>query len=377
MLATLPLPLREACELHLSDRNHLKEVLLAADPQRSLGHLFSKLNALEEACVGRHRTGEADLPVDADAKLRDSAAIKEQWPPALHVSQDLPSHSAHDVLQCRLRPARANLSDCTMMALAATGSSTLFSWLSKVGHSKHAIHNHAADTWEGLLLADKIQGKGKRKMPACVIISLRDPAERLESGMRFDLFGVPGHVGSLVSNAGQLLHGRITRRTDLDGLIAALRDCSNASSRVGNGNCSAAQQAAGNGMLGMYTSSAARPIWPHGLNLAGVPGPQGGSYYMVSQLAYLRGLHCRNETSPDVHFVCTERLSEGLDALSRRIGTGAGSLVNAARQNRSSSHDSEHARISPQSADFVRNSMFPWDTALHEAICKRPESKFV
>ena len=83
----------------------------------------------------------------------------------------------------------------------------------------------------------------------------------------------------------------------------------------------------------------------------------GGNHFLVSQVDYLRGLHCDVQ---HVFFVCTETLSSDLSALGNRYG-----LVAPIKHNnqRIGSHNKSHL-LSEQEATFVRQCLYPGDTAV-------------
>ena len=290
--------------------------------------------------------------------LRDAG---EPWPAARAVSFFLPAHTVSDIIRYTQRPPRARLSECTNLAIAGTGSSTLATWLAKV--SIHSHHNHALDTWERLLKWERLRGHAR---PKCVIVILRDPAHRLESGARYEIF--ERRVGQFISAAGQHLHPDNPRATKLSELIQCLRH------RGDGAPCDRRCSAAGRGMLNLYDSSASLPCWSR-LDTVGLSGPEHGSYFLVSQLAYLRSFDFLNASrGPDVHFLCTERLPEMWDGLVKRLsGESAGAGTGRSLQNRSSASRgafiAKNTRLDADSAAFVRESMFAWDARLHEAFC--------
>lgn len=320
--------------------------------------------------------------------LRD-AALAQPWLASRAVSEQLPSISVQDILRHQRRRPRAHLSQCVNIAIAGTGSTTLASWLQQ--RSIHAHHNHILDTWDKLLQWDKLQGSPQP--PRCAIVTLRDPARRLESGARFELFEVHRHIGPLASEAGRFLHPTNARATRTRELIDCLERCANDASNGTTPNatgCDRPCSAAGRGMLRLYQASAAMHSWPHGLNVQGLSGPTSGSFFLISQLEYLRGLDLLNDSAPDVHFLCTERMAEMWESLVSRIGRFAADASDAdtakldSRQNRSASSKAtlvvrpdqyqrmlNNTRLDARTEAFVRESMFPWDTRLHEAVCGR------
>ena len=337
---------------------------------------------------------EADRPelaaplMGSTAPLRD-AALAQPWLTSRAVSEQLPSISVQDILRHQRRRPRAHLSQCINIAIAGTGSTTLASWLQQ--RSIHAQHNHVLDTWDKLLHWDKLQGSPHP--PRCAIVTLRDPARRLESGVRYELFETHRHIGPLASEAGRFLHPTNARATQTRELIDCLERCANDPS---NGTtpkatgCDRPCSAAGRGMLRLYQASAAVHSWPNGMSVLGLSGPTSGSFFLISQLEYLRGLDLLNDSAPDVHFLCTERMGEMWESLVSRIGRFAGdpSDVGIAKlgsaQNRSASSKAtmvvrpdqyqrmlNNTRLDARTEAFVRESMFPWDTRLYEAVCGR------
>ena len=143
-------------------------------------------------------------------------------------------------------------------------------------------------------------------------------------------------------------------------------------------------------MKRLYQASASVHSWPNGLSVNGLAGPTSGSFFMISQIEYLRGLDLLNASAPDVRFICTERLVEMWEALVSRIGMFGSDALGVdiakvgSRGNRTASSLAtavvrpdqyqrmlNNTRLDAKTEAFVRESMFPWDTRLHEAVCGR------
>ena len=117
----------------------------------------------------------------------------------------------------------SDLSQCINIAIAGTRSTTLHSWLQQ--RSIHAQHRHVLDTWDKLLLWDRLHGSPHP--PRCAIVTWRDPARRLESGTCYDLFTHHKHIRPLAGEAGRFLHPTNARATKTRELIDCLERCGN------------------------------------------------------------------------------------------------------------------------------------------------------
>ena len=92
--------------------------------------------------------------------------------------------------------------------------------------------------------------------------------------------------------------------------------------------------------------------------------------FFIPQAAYMHGVEACNVTT-EVHFLCAEALTTGLALL---IGKHSAFTLNVTRHRRSSemSNHSRAAAWKMSDADrlFVRRCMFPFDTQLHDDLCR-------
>ena len=111
----------------------------------------------------------------------------------------------------------------------------------------------------------------------------------------------------------------------------------------------------------------------------GYPGPADGSIFLVSQSHYVQGINC---SKAELHFVCTERFDDDWRAFLAEFGV-------APRQSlpRLNRHNGTHrigslaygaqmrSRLSQEDKDYVRNVLYPWDTALYSWACERHRTR--
>jgi hypothetical protein len=200
------------------------------------------------------------------------------------------------------------------------------------------------DTLQALVpAAAKINGSWhhshERRIPqlrgtTCYVMSVRDPAERLRSGFYYDrLAWIVDTERYFFKSVGQYI--RALAEPDHPEHASAMRN---------------------------YWSSVALPEYRNQPWSRYNRGVVGGNHFLVSQVDYLRSLHCDLQ---HVFFVCTETLSSDLSALGNRYG-----LVAPIKHNnqRIGSHNKSHL-LSEQEATFVRQCLYPWDTALYNSLC--------
>ena len=146
----------------------------------------------------------------------------------------------------------------------------------------------------------------------------------------------------------------------------------------------------------LYAHSAGWATW---YNYWHYPGPNNGSMFLTSQKGYLRGIDCN---AAEVHFLCQERFDEDWRALLRTFGVRSTSPFNGSwhSHDRSAGLDTkfesnvaltwrmkrlkrahDHAVaaransfLSDDDKEFIRRELYPWDTALHDWVCKGDRS---
>ena len=141
----------------------------------------------------------------------------------------------------------------------------------------------------------------------------------------------------------------------------------------------------------LFAHSAGRPAWFMDWHY---PGPINGSHFLTSQLSYLRGLDCSRH---EVFFLCQERYDDDWRALLAHFGETSSSRrpdgtwhshdrsrepaapstpqrPKDGRRRRSvgevrAEEARERSRLSESDRAFVRDELYPWDTALHRWAC--------
>ena len=257
-----------------------------------------------------------------------------------------PAFTLADLDRCKTRRRRdATLSKCFNLAVAGAASKSLATRVARYSKLSHHFHHWTHTT---------VQAKHENhsKWPTCIVVSLRDPATRLESAWRFQ---VAGH-----GRMRQWLRGQcVTPHKSMDNtrlafLIMRYREAQN--------EC----------LKAMYNSSVVSPKWGKtGIGGHG-DGPLGGDNFMVPQLHYLNDLNCSHEATPEIHFVCTERFDEDWQKVLRRFGQSEPSSNSSVDHARSDSAHPKRMYLSTLSAadrSFVRDQMYPLDTALHSYFC--------
>ena len=261
------------------------------------------------------------------------------------------------------QPAAApRLADCSNLAVAGTGSRSLTEAMKAIGLSQ-AQHKHGA----------RIASSARRK---CYLLTLRDPAKRLESGFRYDLT----HPETPRSNS--LVQPSIKSLTDF---VAALRN----SSYPGHHLAKAMYEQSVIDPSKGFQRMATLPLSPFG----GCPTDNRlhkkciGSHFLVPQLDYLLDADAENM---EVHFLCAERLGDDWRSVRRSFGQQAedasmplynrreemGQLyINAPSiivPNNSAAYASlvkRRSTLSESDRAFVRECLFPFDTQLHQLAC--------
>ena len=246
----------------------------------------------------------------------------------------------------RRMPLLSSPDRCINLAPAETGSTTVYHRLLTLCHTQHShqcrhvVHDHRRRLVH------------LQKPAECVLMPLRDPAQRLESAWRSDVMASDQRVAYILNS----LRGWPPKRgpnVSLSDFVAAFRDSGHASH--------ASVQA-------IYASSVYQ--WSTWSKSRGAPSK--GSNFLISQAEYLRGLDCAHTA---VHFICNERLDEDWMRLLSTTGANASFDMHSRRENRMQGC-AEHAdckgsdwRLAGRDAAFVRSSMFFTDDILHTTFC--------
>ena len=368
---------------------------------------------------------------------------------AARARAQLPAFSADDLASCRRHRAGTPLSSCIHINNPATGSTSL----SYAFRNEPALRNVTFSNGESRARTELfIATRGttglnmmhshamnvgayqhwlrRRRLPpaSCFVMSLRDPAARLQSAFHASYTHGERLLGTLGPGPKQNRSAALM----MDKLRRALAYPEwQLPSGLGEGS----------GTAYLYAYSAGRPAW---LGDWHYPGPINGSVFLTSQLGYLRGLDC---DASEVHFVCTEtfdddwrgllatfgeassarpsrrnvrlELSSGGPRQARarandgRLALSLASGVLTSLTSAASAHDSatpssrmsstepppwpppstilsphrpmrkptraeamareaaELSVLAAAEADFIRRVLYPWDAELHEHICRR------
>lgn len=261
----------------------------------------------------------------------------------------------------RLAPPSQALRRCVNLAPAATGTGSLtkalsllrFAYLAKEASSPgvepvvaayrfRAHHNH--DLRPANVKSYIWEDSGTR----CFILTLRDPAERLESAMRHDVLNKHPRLGCSVGNAHCLQHWTAGR--PLSTWIRSLANVSDPGHR------------------------AAMTRWHSSRLLSEL-------YFLRSQTEFLVKLECAVPT--DVHVLCTQTLDSDWDQLVNETISGLPRAAQALYKEALPLIRHEHrraqvagnadamSRLSAEERYFVRRCMYPADTALFRTLCEQ------
>ena len=290
------------------------------------------------------------------------------------------AHSFPSVAQlsaCRVHRTRA-LSQCVPISNPATGSASLTAAFESIpelaagqrfrlqfpamdsrmrvtkANSSHALNVGGMQTW-----LQRRRPKHWRRPAQCIVMTVRDPAERFESAFRDSYMRRERLVMSIPSTR------RNRTKVTAALLVQHMRQALNEE------ESGRAPQGTANGPARLYASSAAQPDWHN--RLTNYPGPTNGSLFLISQLWYLQGLNC---TETELHLVCTERFESDWRRFLAAFGVASPAV--AAHQHKRHDvkpHTRAHraARNSVLSASdraFVRDVLYPWDWELYRRACR-------
>ena len=257
--------------------------------------------------------------------------------------------------RCALRrPDVPSLASCANLAVAATGSESLTVLLHAAG-STHAHHAHR----------ERIQTLSHRHAK-CFIATIRDPAERLESGFRFDANNSVSPANSLSLAFGSLSAFLHALRNDSSPLHARARLIYERS--VVNPS-EGFQRTISTSPTCWAAGQALRTARPH------ASASCIGSNFLVPQVDYLRGADCARL---ELHLLCTPRLSEEWSALRQAFDTDAPATpLQAHRSSYHGHHRSQQysaetlrrSRLTESERAYVRECLYPHDTRLYGTWC--------
>lgn len=300
------------------------------------------------------------------ASLADSIATI-----AAHASSTLPRVSASDLRQCGQHRAGTPLSSCVHLSNPATGSTSLAAafkrepFLQNLTFVAHGIEVSRQRTFPTVrypaidYMHTHMMGvgdvqhflRGKQLPPAeCFVMTLRDPATRLESAFRDSCEHGEILCGSLSSSP--------QRKHNLSQLVAKLQHAFEYEETILRPPVVQLPRPASR-VASLYSHSASgHPRWLYNRIVD-------GSAFLTSQIGFLRGMAC---PQVEVHFICTERFEADWRALRSLFGQSSG------REWRlHSKHVPDSSRVSVLSSSekaWIREVLYPWDTALwHGAGC--------
>lgn len=283
--------------------------------------------------------------------------------------------------QCTKAPG-APLAACGNLAPASTGSSTLFASMRRLSPNSNRIHHRHG--WRiGMALCDDQAAGGEPSHPCgtkcctckkcpvsnsstprpaahakpCYVMTLRDPATRLESMVRLAL--------------------RARRTQGLGCTICSYTRFSWPSAQAFVADFRNASRPGHRAALKEYTSSVARPWYSHRIQT-----PFGGTNSLISQLDYLQsapgtsgGDAALKGPNCDLRFVCQEefardwRVLVGGESDAPVVGHELRSSSNKSDSGAAEESEIRLSRLTEEAREYVRRCMYPWDAALHALVC--------
>ena len=217
------------------------------------------------------------------------------------------------IAQTKVETTIAHIKKCLTLLPAGTGTMTLTEALA-------VEFNASTHNWEH----DHRHRPSKKVQ--CYVMTLRDPATRLESAWRHSL-----------------------RRRTLTDLRLKIDDINTYVSYFRYAKGPAASL-----VRKHYMNQFDQ--WAHGWGI-----------FLAPQVSYLRGL----DPSHSVHFICLEHLDDDWRRFLHHAGRQTEnhpSLPHVHNRNRSATL-SLGSTLSPVNRDFVRTCLYPWDLRLHHAAC--------
>ena len=283
------------------------------------------------------------VSVVQDLVFRGVVPSRLQWatscppPPLLDVQQSLDSVSralnldARRIRACARRRANLTLDSCQNLAPAGTGTKSL----------KRALENATARHWKHYHWMRLVP----KKPSPCILMTLRDPAERLESAFRYELNSSNKHASP---TSPFTLRGIATSAA---AFVDAMRNETHPKHKRA---------------LGLYRRSAYLPSLFTG---DWTPASMDLDNFLVSTVNYLRGLDCDQS---ELHFICTNAFDSQWRAVLLSFGHNASTTaphLNARSAMVTSSVATASRLTSPADVEYVRRTLYPWDTILFEAAC--------
>jgi len=302
----------------------------------------------------------------------------------------LPHFSADELRRCSRRRVES-LSECVNLSPAATGSTSVAHGMArsplfeKYGNGTHVIlRNETGFPLQAHGFTAKAYQQHAHQyglpVPRCFIMAVRDPVSRLTSSFVDDirvskrLYGASGPLKQEYRNLSAYVSDTTTweevypdfpelaakrsPKWNLRFLYSTVPNADGFIRNVREGPSAAS---------GTWRYSVATPSYPNPLR--SFPGPTNGSFYLISQAYYLKGIDC---ATSEIHLLCTERLSTMWQDLLRSFGVGDPPPLPHARSSSNARGYKRSVINDPANALFLRQHMYPWDAELHRLVCAGP-----
>lgn len=308
-----------------------------------------------------------------------------------HAHADPPSASSSFPPESCLERRVESLASCMNLAPAGTGTTSLFRHLLRVHNlsverdlrrpppSRDAApwvhHNHSIRADSSLF------SNGSRPAP-CLLITLRDPVERLQSGWRYLQLPSARLAGGTNRAAGsrQPLERPTSRAPSRPNLSSAQRPTATAgrpSLRPGARHAQAQPRSgryAWTRNLSSFVSAlrdAAHPSHAEArLHYANRLAHRAPNPYLIRQRDYVQAADCAVQ---ELHVICTDQFDRDWNALARSFG--AHELIDAKIHSNARSRlerGTAEFALAPDEAAYVREVLYPEDTQLYARFCSGP-----
>jgi hypothetical protein len=258
-----------------------------------------------------------------------------------------------------LKRAVVPLNKCLNLAPAGTGTVFLYDRLKQMPEAASFVtHDH------GVRISPAHPPRSAYvNATRCAIITLRDPADRLASGMRFDADKCR-------------LSGWMSSRTGYQCMYSphGFNSSSINVSRVRHSCCAVPLST---WIEGLRNSSSGQL---HEGSVAALNARNGHNNFLVPQIDYLRGLsQCGVQT--ELHILCTERLSSDWSTLlSQHSGVAEANHTSWAVANQRNtprtsalSGGGDVWLLSKEDRSYWNECLFPWDARMHKHMCGKED----
>ena len=292
-------------------------------------------------------------PEHAASQSRMSHSVPTKCPPGLpswEAQALFDWHTSARLLpRLRAKPPQGTglegIQACGLLLPAGTGCTSLATSLANLTHRSEASWYLGGHQQKHLVTFRHVR---LTKRP-CAVMMVRDPYERLRSGLRYDtahLHRSTGQRSGLISN--------FQKRRTLHELLDAFR------------NASAPGHAT---VMDMYNHSVLHPMCNSGkdqcVQKRTPETPQ--NTFLWSQSAYLLDNDDAGAFVPSIHFLCTNDYAASWRNLLADFGID--SSVPAAHALSGRRPTSDALPYDDADARFVQDCLFPWDAFLHQRVC--------